>query len=219
MELVKTDNNLIEQTALDYIKTFGGAKKLSDSEAVMFINVCKAFNLNPFKREIHVAAYGEGQYRQFSLIVGYEVYLKRAYESGQLKSWHVCTDGKMAEGTLSATITINRKDQDEPFSWTVYYNEYVQYTLKDGKKIVNKMWESKPYTMLKKVVIGQGFRLCFPSELAGMPYMEEEYNPAEQAKEKQDEEKQLEEMLMPKSLTPEEIEEVKKEEALTNVKI
>jgi hypothetical protein len=28
--------------------------------------------------------------------------------------------------------------------------------------------------MLKKVAIGQGFRLAFPNELEGMPYTEEE---------------------------------------------
>lgn len=28
--------------------------------------------------------------------------------------------------------------------------------------------------MLKKVAIGQGFRLAFPNELEGMPYLEEE---------------------------------------------
>jgi hypothetical protein len=47
----------------------------------------------------------------------------------------------------------------------VYWSEYTQD---------NSMWFSKPRTMLKKVAIGQGFRLCFPDELGGMGYLEEE---------------------------------------------
>ena len=36
------------------------------------------------------------------------------------------------------------------------------------------MWASKPYTMIKKVAIAQGFRLAFPDEIGGMPYTADE---------------------------------------------
>jgi hypothetical protein len=38
---------------------------------------------------------------------------------------------------------------------------------------VTKFWQ-KAYTMIKKVAISQGFRLCFSDELGGMPYTTEE---------------------------------------------
>jgi len=53
----------------------------------------------------------------------------------------------------------------------VYYNEYVQRT-KEGRP--TKFWADKPYTMIKKVAMAQGFRLCFSDELGGMPYTADE---------------------------------------------
>ena len=37
-----------------------------------------------------------------------------------------------------------------------------------------KNWAEMPEFMIKKVAIWQGFRLCFPSELWGLPYLAEE---------------------------------------------
>ena len=164
-----TENQLIE-----YLDAAGMTSKLDDKEKKMFLNIAKEFRLNPFKREIHVSVYGEGQYRNLSIITGYEVYIKRAERTGKLDGWKCWTEGSGNE--LKAKIQIYRKDQKYPFEHEVYYSEAVQYN-KEGKP--NKIWGKMPRFMLKKVCIGQGFRLCFSDDLGGMPYEESELPQAE----------------------------------------
>jgi hypothetical protein len=103
--------------------------------------------------------------------VGYETYIKRAERSGRLSGWNVTTDGKLDDGSLRAIITIHRNDFTHPFVHEVFYSEYVQRT-KEGRP--TKFWADKPYTMIKKVAMAQGFRLCFSDELGGMPYTADE---------------------------------------------
>lgn len=159
-----------EKTLVSYLDAMGLVPKLSDQEKTQFLQIAKASNLNPFKREIYAAKYKDN----LSIITGYEVYIKRAERTGLLNGWKVDIAGSVAKGDLRAKITIYRKDQEIPFEWEVWYQEYVQMTWKDGKQVPNKMWSEKPVTMTKKVSISQGFRLCFSDELGGMPYTAEE---------------------------------------------
>jgi phage recombination protein Bet len=157
-----------DKELLDYLDTFGSTGSLLPAEKTQFLNVAKAYGLNPFKREIYAAAYGEGKYRKCSIITGYEVYLKRAERTGLLDGWEATFAG--VGDNLSCRITIWRKDWSRQFAHEVYYSEAVQ--IKDGKP--NSIWAKMPKTMLRKVAIGQGFRLCFSDELGGMPYDEAE---------------------------------------------
>ena len=168
---------------------FANNTSISEREQASFFQIAKAFNLNPFKREIYCVAYGEGDKRQLSIITGYEVYIKRAERTGLLDGWKVEFFGRFEKQIVEkevngrngkyiktieqvvelercfARITIHRKDRSVPFEHEVEFSEYTQN---------NSMWNSKPVTMLKKVAIGQGFRLCFSDEMAGMPYLAEE---------------------------------------------
>lgn len=155
----------------EYLDSTGLTKRLTPSEKAMFINMAKAYGLNPFKREIYCTPYGQGEHRQCSIVTGYEVYLKRAERLGKLDGWECATDGKVHDGTLTATVTIYRKDWSHPFRHTVYFREVFQ-TKKDGQ--MNSFWKKQPYFMAKKVAIAQGFRLCFPDEFCGMPYTSDE---------------------------------------------
>ena len=154
-----------KQMILDYLAAFGLATQLTEPEKLQFIEVAQAFHLNPFKREIHVAVYGEGEYRRLSIITGYEVYLKRAERTGRLDGWKAWVEG---EGdAMKALVEIHRKDWSEPFVHEVYWREAVQKK-KDGS--LTSFWTKQPKFQLKKVAISQGFRLCFPDELGGLPY-------------------------------------------------
>jgi phage recombination protein Bet len=185
------ENNLIKsEVSEELLKSFLAtlSNQLTDKEKKMFWEVAGAFGLNPFKREIHCVAYGRDENRQFSLITGYEVYLKRADRVGKNEGWKVWTTGTLEEtkyhvkrkqkdgtwkeydtpgwkGDLQAHVEINIKGWKQPFEWAVEWGEYNQK---------NSMWFDKPRTMIKKVVIGQGFRLAFPDEMGGMPYLSEE---------------------------------------------
>jgi hypothetical protein len=67
---------------------------------------------------------------------------------------------------LKAWVRIYRKDWEKPFYWEVVLSEF------DKKQAT---WKAIPTFMGRKVAIAQGFRLCFPDELGGMPYTQEEH--------------------------------------------
>lgn len=164
-ELMTTDAAKVTDAELTmHLENLGLLKDLSVGEKNSYLQIAKAFNLNPFKREIHVSKYNG----QMSIITGYEVYIKRAERTGQLDGWSVVTEGEVPN--LKAIVTIHRKDRQHPFVWEALYSEYVQKT-REGA--VTKFWQ-KAHTMIKKVAISQGFRLCFSDELGGMPYTSDE---------------------------------------------
>ncbi|OHD27792.1 MAG: hypothetical protein A2Y38_10940 [Spirochaetes bacterium GWB1_59_5] len=162
---VPTIPDVQKQTILDYLKAFGLASELTETEKLQFIEISQAFGLNPFKREVHVAVYGEGEYRKLSIITGYEVYLKRADRTGKLDGWRAWIEGEGA--TMKALVQINRKDWSQPFGHEVYWVEAVQKK-RDGTPTAS--WSKQPRFQLKQVAISQGFRLAFSDELGGMPY-------------------------------------------------
>jgi phage recombination protein Bet len=163
-----------KQTVLDFLKAFGLASALTENEKLQFVEIAQAFHLNPFKREIHVAVFGEGEYRRLSIITGYEVYLKRAERTGKLDGWKAWVEGDGE--TMKALVEIHRKDWSQPFVHEAYWREAVQKK-KDGTPTA--FWTKQPRFQLKKVAISQGFRLCFPDELGGLPYDPSELPDAE----------------------------------------
>lgn len=185
-------NEIISKQIVDdevlqaFLKTL--PNQLTEGEKIQFLQVAQGLQLNPFKREIHCIAFGTGQYRQFSLITGYEVYLKRASRIGRNKGWKAWTDGELErtnfkikrkqsdgtwkefevpgwKGSLVAKVEILIDGWAHPFEWEVEFDEYNQK---------NSMWNDKPKTMIKKVAIGQAFRMAFPDEMGSLPYMAEE---------------------------------------------
>jgi len=155
---VRTENNEMTITVEDIKKYI--APKATDKELFMFIGISKSYKLNPFKREIHFVKYGDAP---ASIIVGYEQYLKRAERTGKLDGWK-CWIEKDTIGE-KACLEIKRKDQSSPIHWEVYRKEFDKQ---------QSTWKSMPTFMLKKVAIAQGFRLAFPDELGGLPYIPEE---------------------------------------------
>ncbi|WP_407430582.1 RecT family recombinase [Arcticibacter sp.] len=171
-KLATTANNQVatnqvgDAELIGYLDNLGLTKKLSEGEKSTYLNIAKAFGLNPFKRELHVSKYGD----TMSIITGYEVYIKRAERSGQLDGWSATTSGTVEGSDLKATVTIYRKDRTHPFVWEALYTECVQKT-REGKP--TQFWQKASF-MTKKVAISQAFRLCFSDELAGMPYTADE---------------------------------------------
>ncbi|WP_054198716.1 phage recombination protein Bet [Helicobacter pullorum] len=156
-EIMTIEKNEVLETAKKYLTSLGC--NIQPKHQEQFLEICRSFKLNPFTREIYAIPYGNN----FNVIVGYEVYIKRAEQSGQLAGWKAWSEGEGAE--LKGVVEIYRKDWREPFRHEVYFSEYNQN---------NSMWKSKPRTMIKKVAIAQGFRMCFSCELGGMPYTADE---------------------------------------------
>lgn len=162
---------------------------LSRKTKAEFMQIAKAFGLNPFKRQIYITGYkGQNGQEFYSVIIGYEVYIQRAQASGMLDGWAVVSQIEDAvvynqsrgefqtKKDLVATCTIYRKDFKHPFVKSVSFSEYAQ--MSSGK--VNRMWSTKPRTMLEKVATAQAFRLAFPAELGGIGYQAEELGGSEE---------------------------------------
>ena len=147
-----------------------------------FIAIAAEQGLNPYNREIYITSYvGRDGVKNYSIITGYEVYIKRALATTLLDGWEVKSElketvilknNKFEKITeLVAECIIYRKDFKQPFKKSVNFSEYAQ---KDKYGNIKSIWASKPNTMLEKVAISQAFRLCFASELGGLPYQAEE---------------------------------------------
>lgn len=163
-ELIKTNDPRLDENqekVIEYLKAMNLIENLSKDEVKRFIEISQAFNLNPFKREVYAIKFRD----KFNIVVGYETYIKRAERTKLCSGWHVTTEGKISDKSLKAVITIHRKDWDHAFVHEVYFVEYVRQSM---------IWKEKPVTMIKKVAMAQGFRLCFNDELGGMPYTTEE---------------------------------------------
>lgn len=166
---VKTENQIqlseqdCKDKALEYMRNMG--LQLAPQYQYQFLDLCGVYKLNPLKREIYAVQYGN----KCNIIVGYEVYIKRAERTGLLDGWECRVEGTGED--MFAVLTIYRKDWKHPFTHYVAFREAVQRKL-DGT--VNSMWMKMPSFMLRKVAIAQGFRLCFPDELGGMPYTSDE---------------------------------------------
>ena len=151
----------------------------SDQELTMALEIARMFNLNPLKREIYFVKYSDKPSDKMQVLVGYEVYLKRAERSGKYNGLEITSEGSVKEGNLKAIVKVYRKDWTQPLIHEAYYSEYVQTKTiwKDGMRAgeePNKFWASKPITMIKKVAISQAFRLAFPDEFDGLPYTSDE---------------------------------------------
>lgn len=176
-ELILTQAE-IKDKAIAYLDSLGMTKSLKPAQKDTFVEICQAYQLNPFKREIWAVPYKD----DFSIIVGYETYLKRAERTGKLNGWKVEYTGDVAykqvqsngytktvidqeRSTLCAILTIYRKDWEHPFVHEAYLSEFCG---------MSPIWVKSARFMLKKTVISQGFRLCFSDDLGGLPYTMEE---------------------------------------------
>ena len=151
----------IKALCMDYLKQTNS--NLMPNEQAQFMAISCAFGLNPYKKEVYPIAYGQGNNRKLSIIVGYEVYLKRAESYKQYDGYVVEWEGNGAD--LRAKCTVYRKDRNHPTVSTVWLREYTQN---------NSMWNTKPHVMLEKVAIATALRRAFPVEMGGMPYIADE---------------------------------------------
>ena len=144
---------------------FTTPEKYTEAEKALFKTICIMNNLNPFKREIYPVKMKINGKPTFNVITGYQVYLKRAAMSGRLEGWNVSylkdKNGKL----LGVTTTIHVAGWKEPFKWTTLLKEF---------KKDNRFWRQMETFMIAKVGIGQSFRLAFPIETEGLPYIAEE---------------------------------------------
>ena len=173
--------SLSMQDIKNYLVSGGGA--ITDSEAYMFLNLCKHQHLNPFLREAYCIKYGNNPAQ---MVVGKDTFIKRARHRKDFDGFKAgvliqTKDGEIieregsfrapGENLLGGWAKVYIKGLSTPYYAAVEWGEYVQ--LKDGRP--NKMWASKPTTMIRKVALSQALREAFPDDMGGL-YEPEEIN-------------------------------------------
>jgi phage recombination protein Bet len=136
------------------------APKASDTDLYLFVQIARSQGLNPFAREIYFIPYGD----KSSIVVGYEVYLKRVLASGLCEGFKVEMRNE-GEANEQAVYIGYRKGWKEPFEWAVKTSTYNK---KQG------VWNVNPIHMIKKIAVSQGMRWQFADAIAGIPYTPEE---------------------------------------------
>lgn len=165
----------LEKSLDSFIFSNATLKKITKEQMSLCKKTAILWGLNPLKREIHFVPHeikvydqvkkmkiGTGKY-DVAIVIGYEVYIARAEKTGKLDGWDVVFEGEGEK--MKGIITIYRKDWTRPFKHEVWLSEARQY---------GPMWDKQPRFQLRKTCIGQGFRLCFPEHLGGLPYIAEE---------------------------------------------
>ncbi|WP_304341109.1 phage recombination protein Bet [Metaclostridioides mangenotii] len=171
-----------QRLSAETVKNYLGGQNATDQEVLMFLELCKAQNLNPFVRDAYLVKFGS---QQAQIIVGKDVFIKRAYDNPNfngMKAGVVVIDKngelKEREGALklpgeelvAGWCDVYLKDKDFPVRAVPSFEEYAQKT-KEGR--LNNMWSTKGATMIRKVAQSQALREAFPKELRGL-YQEEE---------------------------------------------
>lgn len=158
-----------------------GTGNISDQELVMFINLCKYQQLNPFLNEAYMIKFGN---LPAQLVVGKEAYMKKAEDhpkyDGLRAGVIIERKGEIIElegsFTLKGDIILGgwaevfRSDRKYPLVVKIGIEEYLKKK-KDGT--TQSTWKSMPKTMIRKVAIVQALREAFPANLGAM-YTEEE---------------------------------------------
>lgn len=154
-----------------------GNAEITGQEAILFMNMCKYQQLNPFLNEAYLVKFN-GQPAQ--LITGKEAFTKRAEEHEHYDGYRagliINRNDEILEIEGSFTIKndvllggwceVYRKDRTHPIVAKVGFDEYNK-----GQST----WKTMPKTMIRKVAIVQAHREAFPKKLGAM-YIEEEVN-------------------------------------------
>ena len=169
-----TNTPAIVHTANSVKLTVGIVQQYINSDATQkqafnFMAFCQAHMLDPFKQEAHLIIF-KGKATN---VIGVDGNVKRAqeqldydgYEAGLIVK---TKDGKVEEyegsflldenDLLGSWCKVYRKGMKYPIVSKVSLKEYIQMT-KEGKP--NKIWATKPATMIGKVSISQAHRKAY----------------------------------------------------------
>jgi len=154
----------IELTKQDVKNLISTNPNVTDKEIEIFRQLCKFQKLNPYVKEAYLIKYGA---YPATIVVGKEVFTKRAENNPNFDGYEIKDNYKagMKLSEFEVSCSVYRKNLTHPISVTVSYPEYVGT---NSKGEVNKMWKSKPRTMLRKVALMQTLREAFPTALGGL---------------------------------------------------
>ena len=159
----------IEFTLQDVKKYF--CDLATDKEAMVFLQLCKSQNLNPWRREAYLIKYDSSKPAQ--TVVGKDLFTKRAMQHPKFKGFRagvilrrkeniIEQEGAFTlqgDALLGGWCEVFLEGYSNPIKTTVSMSEYNK-----GQSSWNKM----PATMIRKVALVQALREAFPDQLGGL---------------------------------------------------
>lgn len=164
----------------------GNSELVTDTEIIMFIQLCRYQGLNPFMREAYLIKYSSSD--PATLVVGKDTFTKRAgaiqecggFNAGVIVSRKI--EGKVEIAKRTGALVMQgeelvggwgrayRKGWQEAVEIEVSLKEYMRYN-KQGEP--TKSWREMPATMIRKVALVQVLRETFAEHYANMYAPEE----------------------------------------------
>lgn len=161
----------------------GRPEAVTDTEIVMFMQLCRYQGLNPFLREAYLIKYSHEE--PATMVTGKDTFTKRASKIQECEGYNagvmvLTPQGEVEKRKGSMVIEgetlvggwaeVYRKSWKEPIEISVSLAEYVRKR-KDGTP--NKQWATMPATMIRKVALVQALREAFPDNYQGLYSPEE----------------------------------------------
>lgn len=148
-------------------------KDASDQELSLFIEICRAHELNPFIDEIYLIKYPGSP---ATTVVGKGVFMERAFNNPQFDGFEagiilVSEKGELirregafrmdSETLVGGFAKVYMKNKSKPYVGEVRLQDYIKLK-KDGSP--SKFWATIPETMIRKVALTQTLKEAMPAE-------------------------------------------------------
>lgn len=164
----------------------GRAELVTDTEIVLFIQLCRYQNINPFLREAYLIKFSSND--PASIVAGKDWFTKKAgsirecrgFNAGVIVQRKAGKDTELVKrmGTLvleGETLVggwskVFRDGWQEALEIEVSLKEYMRFS-KAGEP--TRSWREMPATMIRKVALVQGLREAFSSRYEGLYSPEE----------------------------------------------
>lgn len=152
-----------------------GNDTVTDQEMVMFINLCKYQQLNPFLNEAYLVKF-KGAPAQ--IITSKEAYMKRAFADTRFEGMKAGIIIQRGNETVELEGSFSLPGDQLMGGWAEVYVKgkkypYVTKINLDEFSKGQATWKSMPKTMIRKTALVQALREAFPDNLGAM-YTEEE---------------------------------------------
>lgn len=168
--------------SIDTVRKFlvsGKPEFVTDQEIVLYIGMCKARGLNPFKKDCYLVKYTQND--AASTIVSIDYYRARARAQPDCRGWQCGVVVKSKDGkTEQREGSFTNDDEtlvggwfrgkpagwDEPLNWSIALKPYVK-TTREGAP--TRFWspDNQP-AQIAKVAESQGLRRLWPDEFQGL---------------------------------------------------
>lgn len=144
-----------------------------DKDAYMFLQLCKARNLNPFTNEAYLVPYKDKNDNiKCSMIVGKEAFMRKAEQHPQFRGFKAGIIVSKDEDLIYREGTFVRKGETLEGGWAEVYRADRDHPIRSEVALSEydsgmSLWKSKKATMIRKVPLVQSMREAFSTDLAG----------------------------------------------------